>query len=271
VLALAPDRDRTPLIEALAVSNRIMSLGEFLEQRPAVLDSPTRQIYCAYSFALVQLLIDQPDGHKRLARYIGNLPHASNNSRADLEAQFPELADGDRGGIWKPNIIRLSGDYQLLTFAETERELDQCLQSLGDANFRGSPYLRKLSQRKASQSEAGSLRHLSEALLLLAARANPILRPTIQEYQQVAGSIAAAKNKGTAAKLTRTEALRTKISARMSEIDDYMNWCEATKETTSSGTFANYFNAAAQQTKLQPQRHDAISIYLDALEEQVEN
>jgi Tfp pilus assembly protein FimT len=74
-----------------------------------------------------------------------------------------------------------------------------------------------------------------------------------------------------AARLARTEALRTKISARMSEIDDYMNWCEATKAKTQSGKFADYLSAAEQQNEMRPRRHDALSIYLDALEERLEN
>jgi hypothetical protein len=270
-LALASDHDRAPLIEALAVSNQTMSLSEFLDQRPASLDSPARQLYRAYSFALVRLLIDQTDGCKRLALYIDNLPRGTSGSLGDLQVQFPELAAADASGIWKSNIGRLSRDYQLLTFAETDRELDQCLQTLGDEKSRGALQLRELSQRRISRSEAESLNQLSHGLLLLAARANPILRPTIQEYRQVACSIAAGKDKGMAVRLARIGPLRTEISARMSEIDDYMNWCEATKATTQSGLFTTYLSTVEQQNELQPRRHDALSVYLDALEEQVEN
>jgi hypothetical protein len=35
--------------------------------------------------------------------------------------------------------------------------------------------------------------------------------------------------------------------------------------------FTNYLNAAEEQIKLRPRRHDAFSVYLDAMEEQVEN
>jgi hypothetical protein len=271
VLAQAPGRDRTPLIEALAVSEKITPLDEFLDQRPALLDSPARQLYRAYSFALVQSLVDQTDGPRRLARYIENLSHETNNSLSDLQARFPELAGNDAGSIWKLNIVHLSKNYQLLTFAETEHELDECLQISGNEKFNDASQVRALLQRKISRSEAISLNHLSQRLFLLAACANPILRPTVQEYQRIAWSIAAGKSKGMAARLARTDELRMKISARMREVDDYMNWCEATKAKTQSGEFADYLSAAERQNEVRPRRHDALSTYLDALEEQLEN
>jgi hypothetical protein len=271
VLTLAPGRDRAPLIEALTVSEKITPLEEFLDQRLTLLDSPARELYRAYSFALAQSLVHQTDGPRRLARYIDSLAHATNNSLADLQAQFPELAGNDGGKIWKSSIVNLSKNYQLLTFAETEHELDECFQILGNAKRTGASQLLELLQGKISRAESTSVNHLTQRLILLAARANPILRPTIQEYQEIAWSIAAGKNKGMAARLARTDALRRKISARMSEVNDYMNWCEATKAKTQSGVFADYLNAAEQQDEVRPRRHDALSIYLDALEERLEN
>jgi hypothetical protein len=271
VLALAPGRDRSQLIEALAVSNKIMPLDEFLDQRPAILDSPARQLYRSYSFALVQLLVDQADGPKRLARYIGNLSRATKDSLTDLRLQFSVLAGNDADRIWESNIVRLRKNYQLLSFAETERELDKSLQTLGDEKSKGAAKLRELAQRKISRSEITALNGLSERLFLLAARANPIARPIVQEYQQINSSLAAGKNKGIGARLARTDALRRQISARMGEIDDYMNWCEATKAKTQSGLFTNYLSIAERQNELQPRRHDALSVYLDVLEEQLGN
>jgi len=271
VLALAPGPDRAPLIGALTVSEKITPLEEFLDQRQALLDAPARELYRAYSFALAQSLVHQTDGPRRLARYIDSLAHATNNSLADLQAQFPELAGNDAGKIWKSSIVNLTKNYQLLTFAETEHELDECLQILGNAKRTGVSQLCELLQRKISRAESASVNHLTQRLILLAARANPILRPTIQEYQEIAWSIAAGKNKGMARRLARTGTLRRKISARMSEINDYMNWCEATKAKTQSGVFADYLSAAEQQDEVRPRRHDALSIYLDALEEQLEN
>jgi len=64
------------------------------------------------------------------------------------------------------------------------------------------------------------------------------------------------------------KALRARLSDRMTEIDDYLNWFEATQLQTPSGAFADYLRAADDQRNRQPHRNDALSVYLDALEEQ---
>jgi hypothetical protein len=123
VLALTPGRDRGPLVEALLVSVKRMSLEKFLQQRPALVDSPGRLLYRAYSLSLVQLLVGGIDGRSRLARYIHNLSRASNDPLADLKAQFPLLGE-DAEKTWQSAVARL-GDahsYQLLTFAVARKD-----------------------------------------------------------------------------------------------------------------------------------------------------
>ena len=128
VLALTPGRDRAPLVEALSVSQKTMSLEEFLRQRSELLDSAGRMLYRACSFALVQLLVDGTAGRTRLARYIDSLPNASNDPVSDLKSQFPVLA-GNAEKTWQSALAQASGaqNYQLLTFIESERRLDELL------------------------------------------------------------------------------------------------------------------------------------------------
>lgn len=268
VMAMASDSDRTGLLQTLRLSKSTMSLPECLSPRPSRDDPSLRQLQRAYSFALLQFLVSQPNGAKRLSSYIDNLARATNDSVGDLQAQFPELAETNAAEKWRSNVARLSQDHQLLTFAETERELTECRQSLD----RKTPLLSsgERSRPKLSRSEAMALSTFRDSLLLLGTRANPVLRPTVQEYQQIAASLAAGKSKGVTDRLRRAEALHAKICARMSEIDDYLNWCEATKLTKSSGVFANYLTAA-EQASVRPRRRDAISVYLDTIEEEIGN
>src|SRR5215471_17346266 len=92
VLALTPGRDRDLLVQALSTGEKTVSLEELLQQRTGLLDSTGRLLYRAYSFALVQSLIDgTDDGRARLWRYIDNLSNASNDPLADLKTQFPVL------------------------------------------------------------------------------------------------------------------------------------------------------------------------------------
>ena len=54
----------------------------------------------------------------------------------------------------------------------------------------------------------------------------------------------------------------------MSEVDDYLNWFEATQLKTQSGLFEDYLNTSNPAVPSPPHRKDAYSAYLDAMEEQ---
>ena len=57
----------------------------------------------------------------------------------------------------------------------------------------------------------------------------------------------------------------------MSDIDDYMNWFEATQMNKGSGYFSDYLKAVNQSQLAPPNRRDPLSVYVDALEDQFEN
>lgn len=272
LLALTLNRDRPSLVNALAASERIAPLDEFLRERPELLDSVGRSVYRAYSFALAQLLVESAEGRARLGRYIDNLAFASNDPLADLQAAFPQLAGNGFGKIWKSKIssMKSSARADLLTFSETDEKLDALLQTRfpsADGPDK-SLSLEALCQKKPTPIERMALQKFGQELMLLATHANPILRSIIQDYQQLVGQLALGKNRAVGARLTELQTLRAKLSARMSEIDDYLNWFEATQLETRSGVFAEYLSAADKMPARAPRRHDSISVYLDALEEQ---
>ncbi len=268
VLALTPGRDRGPLVEALSVSRKTMSLEQFLRQRPELLDSAGRTLYRACAFALVQLLVDGIGGRTRLARYIDSLPDASNDSVAELKAKFPVLA-GNAEKAWQSALTQTSSaqNYQLLTFVESERRLDELL-PVKIPNNDKSLDLSALAGRKASAAEKVALNQLAGALLLFVPQANPVLRPVAREYQQMAALLARGKRRGIAKRLARLQTTREQLTARMSDVDDYMNWFEATQLPARSGVFADYLRAASQPQTTGPRRRDPISVYLDTLEDQ---
>lgn len=268
VLALTPGRDRGPLVEALSVSRKTMSLEQFLRQRPELLDSAGRTLYRACSFALVQLLVDGIEGRTRLARYIDSLSNASNDPVSDLKAQFPVLA-GNAEKTWQSALTQTSGaqNYQLLTFIESERRLDELLRVKLPNNGK-SLDLSGLAGRKASAAEKAALNHLGQALLLFIGQANPVLRPIARDYQQMAALLARGKRRGVAKRLARVQTTREQLTARMSDVDDYMNWFEATQLPARSGAFADYLKAASQPQATGARRRDPISVYLDTLEDQ---
>ena len=277
VLALTPGQERQALAEALSTNNKGKSLEEFLGERFDLLDSAGRTLYRAYSVALVQLLLDQSAGRARLARYISlNLKHASNDPVADLKTCFPQLRD-DVKTKWDSTVARLSEHqtYQLLTFAESARRLDGLLQiKVSDVSRnRGRPEpanLSELLRRKLSPEEKAAVNQMSQGLLLLVGTAHPILRPVAREYQQIAAQLLRGKRRGMAKRVLYLNGTRKELATRMGDIDDYMNWFEATQMENQSGAFSDYLKAANQSQVSAPRRRDPLSVYLDALEDQIE-
>ena len=275
-LALTPGREREALVEALSTADKGKSLQEFLGQRFDLLDSAGRMLYRACSVALVQLLLDDGGGRARLARYISSLSHASNDRVADLKACFPQLRD-DVEKKWRASVARLSEHhtYRLLSFAESERRLDELVQikiSDGSRN-RGRPKpanLSELSRSKLSAEEKAAVNQMSQGLLLLVGTAHPVLRPVAREYQQIAALLIRGKRRGIAKRVSHLDGIRKELAARMGDIDDYMNWFEATQMENQSGAFSDYLKAANQSQVSAQRRRDPLSVYLDALEDQIE-
>jgi hypothetical protein len=276
VLTLTPGREREALLDAVSAAGKGKTLEEFLGQRPELLDSAGRMLYRAHSFALVQLLLEE-GGRTRLVRYIANLSHASTDPVADLKASFPQLRD-DLEKKWRSIVARLSEHqtYQLLTFAESERRLDELLRTkISDGSRgRGTPKtvsLSELTRRKASPPEKAAVNQMSQALLLLIGTAHPVLRPIAREYQQIAALLARGKRRGIAKRLSQLDVTRKELATRMGDIDDYMNWFEATQMESQSGAFSDYLKAANQSQLSAPRRRDPLSVYLDALADHFEN
>jgi hypothetical protein len=274
VLVLAPGRDRGPIIEAAGDTEKPLPLEKFLRQRPGVLDSTGRILYRAYAFAFVQMLLGGKNGGAQLTQYIDHLSDSSNDPLADLKAQFPSLAN-DAERTWQLALSRLKTlqTFRLLTFAESEGRLDELLRV--KISEPGKPVkvvrLDELARHKLSPSEKMALDQLKRDLMFLIPQTNPVLRPIGREYQELVALLARGKGRGAPKRLSRLEATRQQLAARMSEIDDYMNWFEATQMSSGSGNFTGYLKAVDQSQLQTPRRHDPLSVYVDALEDQFEN
>jgi hypothetical protein len=271
LLAAAPGEDRSALVDALLTSAASIPLQQFLQQNPALLDSPARTLYRAYSLALVQLLLASDDGTARLGRYIANLTHSSNDPLADLRAQFPALRE-EPEQRWRAHLAHVCAveNPRLFSFARTERRLAEVLN--GTNGSASEVQLAQFAQKKKIfGAEKAALTILRRNLLELTLHANPLLRPIVQEYEQITVLLLTGKHRDIAQRLSRLKSTRTRLAVRMRDIDDYMNWFEATQSQMTSGVFADYLRAATKQTLPKHRRHDPISAYLDALEQQTSN
>jgi hypothetical protein len=273
-LALAPGRDRGPLVEAVANTEKPLPLEKFLRQRPGLIDSTGRTLYRASAFALVQMLLDGKNGGAQLEKYIDHLSDSSNDPIADLKAQFPLLGD-DAERSWQLALNRLKSlqTFRLLTFTESEQRLDELLRVKISEPKKPLKLvgLDELSQHKLSVSEKMALDQLKRDLMFLVPQTNPVLRPIGREYQEIVALLARGKRRGLPKRLSRLELIRQQLAGRMTEIDDYMNWFEATQMNSGSGNFTGYLKAVDQSQLPAPRRHDPLSIYVDVLEGQFEN
>jgi hypothetical protein len=273
-LALTPGRDRGPLIEAIANTEKPLALDKFLRQRPGLLDSTGRTLYRAYAFALLQMLLDGKNGGAQLAKYINDLSDSSNDPIADLKARFPSLAD-DTERTWQLalNGLKTLQAFRLLTFAESDQRLDELLRVKISEPKKPVKVLRleELAQHKLTASEKMALDQLKRDLMFLVPQTNPVLRPIGREYQEIIALLARGKRRGVLKRLSRVELIRQQLAARMTEIDDYMNWFEATQMNSGSGNFTDYLKAVDQSQIPAPRRHDPLSVYVDALEDQFDN
>ena len=219
----------------------------------------------------MQMLLDTKNGGAQLAKYIHDLYDSSNDPVADLQAKFPLLAD-DAERTWQLALNRLKSlqTFRLFTFAESEQRLDELLSVKISEPKKPVKLVRldELTQHKLSASEKMALDQLRRDLLVLVPQTNPVLRPIGREYQEIAALLARGKRRGVPKRLARLELTRQQLAARMTEIDDYMNWFEATQMNSGSGNFTGYLKAVDQSQVPAPRRRDPLSVYVDALEDQ---
>lgn len=269
--------DKISNLLALPVAaGTVLSLEKFLHQRPELLDAPGRLLYRAYSFALVDLLKNAPEGARRLERFIVDLRAASNDPMADLRNHFPGLFESGAGPekVWEKQIVRLSTaqPYVLLASNETERMLDETLRlKISNQGVEKTYELAEFPQFLKDSSAKTKLAAVALNLRALAMRAHPIYRPIISEYAEVTALLMRGKTKGLSTRLEQLRGTREAVATRMRGIDDYLNWFEATSLRGPSGAFANYMKAAEAAARPPQPKRDAISVYLDALETQFEN
>lgn len=271
-LALSEGGDSSVQSDTLS-SGILVPLPTFLAQRRALLDSPSRALFRAYSAAFISMLIDEPDGRVRLARFLADLPRSGNDSAADLRAHFPGLGvDAEKmEERWKAHLARLSTTqrYALLSCEETERKLAELLHVRVPGDSQSSDYsLEEFPRFAHLASAAEALRDLTRELLALSGRANPIYRPIVAEYAQISTAIARGKTRRVPQKLIELRSLREQASRQIGAISDYLNWFEATQQRSASGAFADYMKAAESALDRRSRRRDAISVYLDSVESQ---
>jgi hypothetical protein len=275
LLAAEPFHDRSAMLDtigSLVTENRIMTLDQFLQQNFGLLDPSGQVLYRAYALAFLQLLMSDTGGSARLGHYLDSLSEPSADPVESLKLYFPILArSSEVDALWRTSVASLTTrKYELLTVAETERQLDELLgPATSSSNIKPqTDAFLAFQKKRLTPAELANLHQLQEKLLLLGMKANPTLRGLVMEYEAIAERLFKHKTKGIAARLKMLATKRAEIKTRMAQADDFMNWYEATQADSISGAFTGYLRAATQAEEIRSRRRDPISVYLDALEEQ---
>jgi hypothetical protein len=270
-------RERVASLLALpAGAGTVLPLEKFLQQKCVLLDAAGRLLYRAYAVALVEWLARAADGPRRLARFIANLPSGSTDSVDELRKQFPEIFDSpwDAEKMWQQQIARASvrQPYELMSNSETEQVLKEKLRfGIRDGTKVKSYTLEEFPSFVKQPKSRLALTFLAQELRALSLRANPVFAPIIADYAQVTAQLARGKTRGMAKRLAELDRARQQLSTQMREIDDYLNWFEATSLSGPSGAFSGYLRAVQSAAKIEPARRDPISVYLDAIETQFQD
>lgn len=268
-------RDQVNSVLALPLAaGKVVSLRKLVEQRPELLDGSGRNLYRAYAFALVDLLVRSPDGARHLTQFLLDLPASSNDPLADLRKHYPKLSDSDQAeATWRQHVKRLSADqpYRLLGIVETERELAGMLRlRIMDGAMEKRYELTQFPVFLKTKSAKKTLSSLARDLEALAMRAHPIYAPIIADYAGITALLVRGKTLDVPRRLDRLEKGRKAVAGQMREIDDYLNWFEATSLARPSGEFSDYMKAAERAVQPPQTKRDSISVYLNALETQFE-
>jgi hypothetical protein len=273
---LAVNNPTPELLDALeSAAAQPPRLKTLFTLHPALVDSQSRSLYRACSGAFLRTLVAPTDGRERLRRYINDWPVASADMMEDVRSNFPALGkdEAEMEKNWRASIARIALEQRvaLLGLDATSQQLDECLQQTvaHDASGKNALTLEQAGSTRRAKLEKPAARVVAQRLMLLGTQAHPLLRPIVADYQFAAEALARGHERGLTKRLAAAAALRLRVTTRMREVDDYMNWFEATQSQTSSGRFRDYIRAAETRERASP-RHDPLSVYLDAMETEVQ-
>ncbi len=260
------------IFKSLIGAGRLPSISRVLYADPTGYDSTSRALYEAYALSLLQLLADQPSGKKQLAEYVRSVPQSTGDAVADLLAHYPALG-GSTDTLekwWTLSMARLSTTdrYQGLSIEASEEELAALLvfKLPGKSDPIPLENYRILAKTPAGRAVVQAAH---DRVVGLAARANPLYRPVLAEYEQILAKLARGKTSGLAERLESAQKYRELVTQRMDDIADHLNWFEATQMLTRSHAFDAYLRAATtRSTSPAGLQRGPVAAYLDEVEKQ---
>lgn len=267
------------------------------------LDPVNYAIFRASASAMIEALLDQPEGGTGMRSLLGDLGRPGGVPLAVLLRQhFPAVREIEEGldKWWALEVASLAQqqDFEFLGREETERIITEALTlrfegvpesaPVAEPVKRGildffkpaaaapnpvqstGPFVGTLDQYQSYLGRAGAKEQLAQAferLQHLKRSGFPLYRPVVSAYEQVITKLVKGDVANIDAELKSIEEMRTKIRETLMRTEDYLNYFEATRAPQRSEAFDDYMEMRKSlESKPAPQRNDRISRYLDALE-----
>ncbi|NLT72392.1 MAG: hypothetical protein GXX91_17095 [Verrucomicrobiaceae bacterium] len=268
----------------------------------ADLDAVHYAIFRASASAMVEALIDQPDGGVAMRSLLGDLGRTGRAAIDVLLRQhFPavrELGEGlDKWWALEVASLGQRQSFEFLGREETERLLTEALtlrfEGVPDdapvaipvkrGLFRfgktkneplpeegSGPFVGTIDKYQSYLGRAGVKEQLTQAfekLQHVKRSGFPLYRPVFAKYEQILIQLATGDLSDLDAELAACEEMRTKIRETLIRTEDYLNYFEATRAPQRSEAFEEYMTLRKRlEEAAAPHRNDRISRYLDALE-----
>lgn len=260
------------LYETVIERGPSLKLESFLKERPAMMDATSRAVFRAQAMGLLRAFLSLPDGPVSLANYISKLPTISNTDASALIEAFPALAeDAARlSKLWVLSMANISavGRIQPLSVEETNKQLTMIL----DVSAPPDPKKPDEKLEKGpgafpaiARTDEGRyiLKQKADDLLRLEVRAHPLMRPMVAEYRSIVSDLALKPKKNVKTRLVQNGELVAAIVGKSGQVEDFMNWYEASQLQTPSGTFTEVIQSPLSDP---PPRTDQMSRYLNDIE-----
>jgi hypothetical protein len=269
------DSGGTDIFKSIVNTDKLPELEKFLSHRPTLLDTAAGAVDSACALCLVEALMGLPNGSQNMQRFIRRSPEAATDPLAVLAVQFPVLSGSPQSLAkwWALQIARYANAdrWEGMSLEETEKELAAALTLEIPIDKSGKTQkfdLAHFADFVKLKEAKGPLMVARVKVAALAARAHPLFRSVITEYEQICGELSVKKTKGISERITAMENYRSALVQRMGQIQDYLNWYEATQAEGSAEAFQQYLARAREAAAPPPLPpvDPKVSSYLDALE-----
>ncbi|EDY20361.1 hypothetical protein CfE428DRAFT_2285 [Chthoniobacter flavus Ellin428] len=261
------------LFRRLVETNHLPPIEKFLIEKPEELSPTALAVDRALAMGLLQMLVEQPDGHANLAHFIRAWPQSDGDPMALLAKEFPTVASSPETlqKWWMVNLARYAAAdrFEGLTVTDTDKSLAALLQIEFVVDKKGTKKtfaVGDYTQFMKLPSSKTTLAARHAEVIALGTRANALLRPVLTDYEQIFAMLSRGKTRGVRDRLAKVEDYRTLVLKRTSDIADYLNWFEATQMKTMSGAFDNYLKTVDELSAEDKKQKGPIGQYLDQLE-----